>query len=210
MSSNLLPVAKEGFRFIYTSFGLMVLFWLFGFSKLAFLALVITLFFVFVFRNPERERVVYDEYSVLSPVDGVLSSIEEDVKSDEYIIKIDSSCFDVALLRTPFDATIKDTKLIHGTRLASSSPLAKELNECCSVVFVNKNLQSIRVEHMLKQTIKSIDIDLKDGASMLQGSRYGYALNSVTTLYLPRSFRLSIGLGSELRAGEVLIGYFAS
>ncbi|MDX9813461.1 MAG: phosphatidylserine decarboxylase [Sulfurimonas sp.] len=206
---NNLPIAKNGIKFICTSLFMMVLFWLFGCGKVAFLALAVSIFFIFVFRNPERERLFFEDSSVLSPVDGVLSDVVEDEQKDEYILTIQNSCLNVALLRSPFDATIKTIELVRGARVSPASKLFDKLNENATLVFTNKNEQSIKINHRLKQTIKSIDIDTKVGNKLFQGSRYGFALNNTTTIYLPRSFRLNINIGDELRAGESLVGYFS-
>lgn len=209
MNNNILPIAKNGVKFVCTSAFLMVVFWLFGCSKVAFLALVATLALAYLFRNPERERLFFEANSVISPLDGVVSKISEDEQNDEYILEVQNSCLNVALLRSPFDATISNIELIRGARLSSDSKLFNKLNESATVVFTNQDNQSIKVTHRLKQSIKGIDIDAKNGAKIFQGSRYGFALNNTTTIYLPRNFRLNVNIGDELRASESLIGYFS-
>jgi phosphatidylserine decarboxylase len=71
-----------------------------------------------------------------------------------------------------------------------------------------KSSNKIKVLHKLKQSFKSIDIDIQESQSLMQGARYGLMVNGITTIYLPHNFRLNVGIGSELVASETLIGYF--
>lgn len=210
MKSNLLPIAREGWSFLYVSAALFLLFALLDFENLEFIAFLATAFFVYVFRNPERESVAYEQESVVSPVDGIVVSIEELSQMNEYKVEIDSTYFNVSLLRAPFTASLQRININHGARLQLNSPLAKDINENAEIVFSNKSGYTIRIIHMLKQSFKSIEIDAYEGKNILQGVRYGFMLNGITTIYVSRNFRLNIDVGNELRASETLIGYFTA
>ncbi|MCK4737675.1 MAG: phosphatidylserine decarboxylase, partial [Sulfurimonas sp.] len=108
MKNNLLPIAKEGWNYILGAISLFVIFAFLDLDFLQFFAFLATIFFIFVFRNPERQHLYYQENSVVSPVDGVVASIKE-LKDDKYAykIEIDSSYFNVSLLRTPFSSSIE-------------------------------------------------------------------------------------------------------
>lgn len=210
IKNNLFPIAKEGIKYISYS---LTLFFLFAILDLEFLQLVsafFVIYFLFVFRNPERVRPTYDSGSVVSPVDGTVSSIEE-LENEEYYYKvtIDSSHFDVALLRSPCDAELKDIQVYHGTRLASCASASEKLNEKISIVFETKDSDLLKVTHILKQSIIDIDTDLEESKKLMQGTRYGIMVNGVTTLYLPQNFRLNVSLGDHIRASETLVGYFS-
>jgi hypothetical protein len=45
---------------------------------------------------------------------------------------------------------------------------------------------------------------------MKEGSRYGFLAKGRTILYLPQNTMISIHPGSNIRAGESVIGQFAS
>jgi len=213
MRNNLLPIAKEGWSYVIGAVVAFMIFTFFDFTFLAFLAFLTTLFFIFVFRNPEREYVLYQENSVVSPVDGTVVSIEE-LHNDEhkgYKVEIDTSYFNVALLRVPFTSTIEDIRVSKGARLSVHSPLSNSINENAELIFNDlKSSNKIRVVHKLKQSFKAIDIDIIKAQNLMQGGRYGLIINGITTLYLPENFRLNVGLGSELSASESLIGYFTN
>jgi len=145
MRNNLLPIAKEGWTYILGSILLFILFAFLDLEFLQFFAFLATIFFMFVFRNPERQNLYFDKNSVVSPVDGVVTSIEE-LTDDEYSykIEIDSSYLNVSLLRTPFTSTLKNIKKQNGARLSQLSALSKTINENLELVFVDNNDNSIR------------------------------------------------------------------
>ncbi|MCK9454553.1 MAG: phosphatidylserine decarboxylase [Sulfurimonas sp.] len=213
MKSNLLPIAKEGWSYLAASLFFLVVFTIFDFSFLQFLAFLVTLFFIFIFRNPERESMLYQENSVVSPVDGVVRSIEEleDENSYAYKVEVEGSYLNVALLRAPFTSSLKQKELRRGARISPLAALSKDINENVKLVFMDtKSSNKIKVVHRLKQSIKGIDVDIIEGQNLMQGSRYGVVVNGITELYLPHNFRLNIGIGNELRASESLVGYFTN
>ncbi len=213
MRNNLLPIAKEGWNYVAGAVVAFIIFTFLDFNFLEFLMFLITIFFIFVFRNPEREYVLYQEDSVSSPVDGVVVSIEElhDDIHNGYKVEIDTSYFNVALLRVPFTATLESIHITRGARLSAQNQLSNSINENAELVFCDtKSSNRITVVHKLKQSFKAIDIDIIKAQNLMYGSRYGLMINGTTTLYLPANFRLNIGLGSELSASETLIGYFTN
>ncbi|MBE0513576.1 phosphatidylserine decarboxylase [Sulfurimonas sp.] len=213
MRSNLLPIAREGWSYLAYSIAALIVFTIVDIDFLQFLAFLTTLFFVFIFRNPERQNMLYQQNSVVSPVDGVVSSIEElqGKGSYAYKVEIDGNYLNVALLRVPFSSTLEELNLQRGARLSAFKSLSKNINENAELVFSDtQSSNKIKLVHRLKQSIKGIDIDVNKGQNLLQGSRYGLVINGITELYLPHNFRLNIDIGSELKASESLIGYFTN
>lgn len=207
MKSNLLPIAKESSKYIFTSGVVFLLAWILGFGKIAFLAFLISIFFLYVFRNPEREINPYEQGSIISPVDGVVVDIEEILDSDEYRVDIESSYFDVALLRVPFNATLESLEHIKGARLDSNAKDFYKLNEYATLNFRLDDLKQIKVIHRVKNSFAPLSLDLRVNQKLLCGSRYGYMLNGLTSIYTPRDSRLNIELGSRVEASSTIIGY---
>ena len=211
MKTNLFPIANEGIVYILSSF---VLFLTLGFLDLSFLqffSFLATLFFIFVFRNPEREYMHFAEGSVVAPVDGIISSIEE-IKDGAYAYKIEISTnySNVSILRMPIDGNVSNIKLHRGARVSFLNQLSKDINENCEIIFCDVNKNRLKLVHRLKQSFVGIVINIIKSQKLYQGSRYGVMVNGTTTLYLPQSFRLNVSVGAELSASETLIGYFTS
>ncbi|MFA6137598.1 MAG: phosphatidylserine decarboxylase [Sulfurimonas sp.] len=210
MRNNLSPVAKEGLKYIGCSLLLFAIFAVLDFEILEFIAFFALLFFVFIYRNPERATKIYEKNSVLSPVDGVVLSIEEiEDKEYAYKIEIESSYFDVAFLRVPFNSSLKSVNIKRGGRLSKIGSLAKKINEHAELLFEDEKSNKMKVLHMLKCSVDEIKIGISEGQNLLQSLRYGLMINGVTTLYLPQTFRLNISVGQEVTASESLIGYFS-
>jgi phosphatidylserine decarboxylase len=211
MRNNLYPVAKGGFRYIFVAVILFFIFHFFSFHFLEFFSFLAILFFIYIFRNPERMAQNYEPKSVASPADGTVISIEEiEEEGYKYKVTIDSSYLDVSLLRAPMSATFTLVKTQKGTRLSQKySTLAAKLNSSISIVFKNITGNKIKVLHTLKQSFEEISLDAQESQSLLQGARYGSMVYGTTTLYLPENFRLNIQVGSQVAASDTLIGYFS-
>ncbi|QOY53485.1 phosphatidylserine decarboxylase [Candidatus Sulfurimonas baltica] len=211
MRNNLLPIAKEGINYILWAILSFVVFTFLDFGFLQLCAFLVTLFFVFIFRNPERENIIFQEGSVVAPADGVISLIEE-LKDDKYAyrVEIESSYFNVTLLRVPLTSSLRNIEIYKGSRLSPFNNLSKNINENAVLVFSDNNNNSVKVVHRLKQSFMSIKIDAIINQNLLKGSRYGVMVNGITTIYLPKNFRLNVNIGTELAASQTLIGYFTN
>ncbi len=210
MNNNLLPIAKEGFSRIGLTILAFVIFSILDLELLEFFSFLVLIFFVFVYRNPERMIPNHEQMSVVSPVDGVLLSIEEiDDKEYAYKLEINSSYFNVSLLRAPLNSYVENIDIKHGARLSQTLPLSRDINERVEVVFQDYHENKIKVSHMLKQSFEDIKLDVITKQNLLQGSRYGLMVNGITTIYLPQNFRVNLGVGEELKASQTLVGYFS-
>jgi len=211
MRTNLLPIAKEGLSYIFCAIGFFLVFGFFDLDFLQFFSFLAIIFFIFVFRNPEREIPSFQSSSIVAPSDGIISSIEE-LKDEEYAYKveIDASFFNVSLLRVPLVSTLEKVEILHGSRVSKFNPLHLDINENATLIFKDTNKNTLKVTHRLKQSFKSLDIEIIESQKLNQGARYGVMVNGITTLYLPKNFRLNVSVGTEVNASQTLIGYFTN
>ncbi len=210
MKSNLLPISSAGFKYIASAFLAFIIFLIFDIDFLAFISFVFIVAFAFIYRNPERELPLFEKNSLVSPVDGDVISIE-DIQDSQYAykIEIDSSYLNVGVLRVPFDATLQSVTIKKGARLSKASTLFEDINENVEMIFVDKNANSIKVRQQLKRSFDGLNIDAKASQTLKQASRYGVLINGITTIYLPKNFRLNVSIGSEVEGSQTLIGYFS-
>ena len=210
MKSNLLPISSTGFKYIASTFLAFIIFSIFDIEFLALIAFILSVAFAFIFRNPEREFPSFEKNNLVSPVDGRVISIDH-IQDSEYTYKVevDSSYLDIGILRTPLDSTLESLILRKGTRLAKTSTLFEDVNENAELIFVDDNSNSVKVRHQLKRSFDGINIDVVTPKKLKQASRYGVMLNGITTIYLPKNFRLNVTLGNELKGSQTLIGYFS-
>lgn len=210
MRNNLFIISRSGWKYIGYAFFAFVIFTLLDMEFLAFIAFALSLFFIYVFRNPEREMPFYQANSLVAPSDGVVTSIEQ-IEDAEYAYRVDieSSYFNVGVVRVAMSAKVDSVRVVRGSRVAKSSKLFTLLNEYAEIVFCDANENKIKVLHRLKQGFAPLDIDLIEGQELMQTARYGTMVNGVTSLYLPENFRLNLSVGQELKASETLVGYFS-
>jgi len=121
MSNNLFPIAKEGWNYVIYSFLAFLVLWFLDLEFLQFFAFLAILFFLFIYRNPERQMPSFEKGGIVSPVDGIVTSIKE-IQNDEYShkISIESAYFDVSILRSPIEAKIVNIDISRGASLAKS------------------------------------------------------------------------------------------
>lgn len=210
MSNNLFPIAKEGWNYIGYTLGSFVLFSILGLEFLQLLSFVLVVFFIVVFRNPERELPNYDPNSVLCPADGEVISIEALTGSEyAYKVSIDTTYKDVGILRAPMSATLILISKKHGTRLSLNNPIAIHTNENVRMIFEDSNANKVQLVHTVKQSLCGVVVDVEQDISIAQSARYGVMVNGITHIYLPQNFRLNLILGEKVTASHSLVGYFS-
>ncbi|MEA2072954.1 MAG: phosphatidylserine decarboxylase [Campylobacterota bacterium] len=209
-ANNLLPVAKEGWRYLGGSLVFSLLFFLVDLEFLGFIAFIIFTFFIYSFRNPERQLPMFEKSSVLSPSDGVVRAIVE-LEDSEYTYRVDieSSLLDVAILRAPINGNIEAIVQHNGTRVSHKSKLFSDINEKVTLTFSDEKNNSVKITHTLKQSFSPLFIDVSSSDNIYQTARYGLMLNGITSICLPRNFRINTSVGKEVKAAESLMGYFS-
>ena len=210
MRNNLFIIAKSGWSYIGYALLAFVIFSILDLDLLAFASFLFAVFFIYVFRNPEKEMPFFQPNSVVAPVDGVVTTIQQ-LEDSEYAYKIDieSSYFNIGVLRFPMDAKVETVTVVKGSRVAKNSKLFPLLNEYAELVFVDNAENRVKVIHRLKQSFAPIDIDLVKNQELMQRTRYGTMVNGVTSIYLKSNFRVNVSVGQETSASETLIGYFS-
>jgi phosphatidylserine decarboxylase len=210
MKNNLLPIAKEGFKYIFYALFISIIFSILDLDFLKFLSFLSLIFFIFIYRNPERESIFYQEDSVVSPSDGRVIAINELKNNSEYTyeITIDNTYLDVSLLRVPFTSIVSFFKNEKGARVSSKSSLFSKINENSEIIFQDTKKNELKIIHTLKQSVTPLDINIMNNKKLLQGSRYGIMINGITSIYLPQNFRINLSVGAKVEASKTLVGYF--
>ena len=165
-----------------------------------------------VYRNPERTTTINEPNSILSSVDGVVLGVEESLIDEKMMKKVTvlNSLWDVSMLRAPFDGVVDGYQIRHGVSLPLYNPLSESLNEKAVLSFRSMNGDEVFIEHMSDQNCFSIAIEADNEQRMKEGSRYGFLAKGRTILYLPNSVTITVHPGSNVRAGESVIGKFTS
>ena len=207
MKNNLFPISKEGWNYIAYA---VILFLVLGFLDLEFLqffAFIGIMFFIYIYRNPERQIMALERGGVVSPVDGRVSDIKEG--SDGLDIIVESSYSDVSVLRVPISCVAKNIKTVKGASLSKRSSKSEILNEKLTVDFEDENKRVIKITHLSTLSFTNISHDLNESQKLIQGFRYGFMPKGVTKITLPKGSKVDVDIGSELKGCESIIAYLS-
>ncbi len=202
-------IAKEGWKYVAFAFALFAFALLFDFLSWVFF--VIFIFTAYIFRNPERLPAEDDDMAVISPCDGTIVNISKakDSDGDEYMkVEIQKSLLDASLLRAPIALNIEKTTRRHGLFLSTNSELNDKLGEN-AIVTCSSNYSKVLMK--IKAGLYSRKIDLFKTVGPLKSTqRFGLLLDGSVELFLALDTRVKISIGDSVKAGESVLGYFAT
>lgn len=204
------PVAREGFIFIIPPGLIALLSWLAGYPWVSLIFILLTVAVALFFRNPERTS-PDGEAIVLSPADGRVAEIVDDVRSESLPgvplkrISIFMSIFNVHVNRWPISGTVTRIKHVPGKFLDAREPAASEINEHNSIVIQGEH-ESIEVVQIAGLIARRIVCWVREGDTALQGQRFGLIrFGSRLDVYLPENFSFVVEVGARMRAGVTVI-----
>lgn len=198
----------KGYKTVAISSLLLLLALFIDCEIIAFILFFLTLYFILLYRKSDRLSPYFQPYSIVSPVDGIVQSIEEQKKDDELylVVTIKSALFThQGLLYAPFDATDVRCNHIKGAQLQASSALAEFLNERIEVTMHYEEF-TLFMTHTTFTTLvpMSCSANLQ---SLSQSEIYGFMGSGLTALYFPITARVDVQVGSMLFGSETLMGY---
>jgi phosphatidylserine decarboxylase len=218
ISEILVPIHREGYRFV-AAFAVVtvVLFWL-HVSALAWVGVILTIWCAYFFRDPERVTPLR-EGLVMSPADGRISSIEEVIPPVELDlprepvtrISVFMNVFDVHVNRAPLDATIRRIAYVPGLFLNADLDKASLDNERQALTLQRPNGQLIGVVQIAGLVARRIVKFVNEGEHLSAGQRFGLIrFGSRVDVYLPPGTKALVCLGQRAVAGETVLADLAS
>lgn len=208
-------LAPEGWPFVLggAAFAVVVyLLWPRG-VPLAALGLLLALFSLWFFRNPDRTPPP-GAGVVVSPADGRIVFVGESPPGRYALVagkrvSVFMSPFDVHVNRAPVTGRVASVRHHKGTFHVASVDKASLLNEQNGVAIITPEGRTVTYVQIAGMLARRIVCDLKEGDAVRQGQRVGMIrFGSRVDLYLPAEVRLSVAIGDRVRAGESVIGVF--
>jgi phosphatidylserine decarboxylase len=205
-----IPVAAEGWPFILPLAAATVLLSVVGWRNTAAVFLVLTLFVLFFFRDPER-AIPEGKNIVVSPADGrviVVKDIFEPtyLKQDVKQISIFLSVFNVHVNRSPIAGTVEVVKYNPGKFHVASADKASLDNEQTSLVIASGK-DKILVKQIAGLIARRIVCYAKPGDAIKAGERYGLIrFGSRVDIFLPRDAELKVKVGDRVKGARDIIG----
>jgi len=204
------PIAVEGYPFVLgAAFATLVLA-LLSWKIPALLALGVTFFIAYFFRNPQRLS-PEGENLVLAPADGVViylgNAPEKHLGEEMLKISIFMSVFNVHINRVPLSGRVLDTFYVRGKFLDVRDEKATFENEQSGMVLETEKGQKIVVVQVAGLIARRIISYAEKGDVLRRGSRYGLIrFGSRLDVYLPKDLDLKVAIGDKTVAGETVLG----
>lgn len=213
LKSVLVPINKEGYRFIAIFAVVTLLLFLFTGAFLGCVGVILTLWCVYFFRDPDR-FVPTRAGLMVSPADGVVQMIERAVPPQELglgndpmlRISVFLNVFNVHVNRVPLAGTVVKQVYRPGKFLNAALDKASEENERHAVHLKTEDGRDLVFVQIAGLVARRIVCDLVDGQEIRTGERFGLIrFGSRTDIYLPDGIEPMVGVGQSMIGGETVI-----
>ncbi|MGI6513684.1 MAG: phosphatidylserine decarboxylase family protein [Syntrophomonadaceae bacterium] len=205
------PVAKEGWPFLAILAAVSVVTYEM-FYMWAILPTILLLFTGYFFRNPYR-AVPVTENTIVSPADGVITSIEEqyeDLYMEEDAIKISIflSLFNVHINRSPCEGTVDFIQRVSGKFVMANRKEAGAVNSR-NYLGLRTPWGKVLVVQITGFIARRIVCWAEEGDLLNKGQRFGLIrFGSCTEVFLPRNIMLEVKSGDKVKGGVTILGRF--
>lgn len=209
----LFPIHKEGYKFILIFAFITILLALLS-NFLGLIGLVVTLWCIFFFRDPERVPPMAGN-AIVSPADGVVTRVEYGVLAPEDLgygakkfnkISVFLNVFNVHVNRAPISGKITKISYKPGKFLSANVDDASNENERNSAIVKTKDGAEVIFVQVAGLVARRIISELKEGQEVKTGERYGIIrFGSRTDIYLPEEIEIKTLVGQTMIGGETII-----
>ena len=165
---------------------------------LSFIFFIITVFFLFFFRDPEREI----GGGIVAPADGKIMSVEE---NDSIKVSTFMNLHNVHVNRAPLDGKIISVEHVFG-RYMPAYKKESELNEKV-VIKMDTEIGTIRIVQIAGVFARRIVPYIRENDVVKKGQKVGIIrFGSRVDLYLPSHVEIMVKKGENVLAGKSSIG----
>ena len=219
-TSMLVPIHPAGIPFIAIFVILTVImgwFW----SPLYFFGLVLTIWCIYFFRNPDRVTPILSGTNknslIISPADGRVIEISKITPDEEIGLPVGNwtrvcvfmNVFDVHVNRSPMLGKIFYKNYIPGSFFNASLDKASTENERLILGMETENGKKIAFVQIAGLVARRIICDVGIGSLLKAGEVFGLIrFGSRVDIYFPSDVSVMVLKGQKMIAGETIIGDF--
>ena len=170
--------------------------------------LLLAVFFLWFFRDPERE-IPNIPGAVVSPADGKVTDVSPVTVGEERFVRISIflNVFDVHVNRSPITGVVRDVRYQRGKFLNAMNQASAEENEQ-NVVRVESDGQTILFKQIAGLLARRIVFNPKVGDRLERGQRIGLMkFGSRMDVLLDLSASLQVKVGDRVRGGVTVLAY---
>jgi len=172
------------------------------------LPILLAMFFLWFFRDPER-TIPQEPGALVSPADGKITdiSVVDTDNGKQTRVSIFLSVVDVHVNRSPIGGVIRDVRYQRGKFLDARSPDCADQNEQ-NVVTVEGDGQRIVFKQIAGLLARRIVFNPKIGDRMERGQRVGLIkFGSRTDVLFDAIARVNVKVGDRVKGGSSVLAY---
>ncbi|MFO1032769.1 MAG: phosphatidylserine decarboxylase [Hyphomicrobiales bacterium] len=217
ITSSIAPVHREGYPFVLAAGAVAAVLFLLGWQPLAWIAVVLTLWCAYFFRDPDRVTPLRKGL-VISPADGRVSAIESvypppelDLPRERHTrISVFMNVFDVHVNRSPLPGRITRIAYVPGAFLNAELDKASEDNERQAFTLEAESGERVGFVQIAGLVARRIVKFVDEGQSLSAGQRFGLIrFGSRVDVYLPEKVAPLACVGQRAIAGETVLADLA-
>lgn len=175
----------------------------FWWKPLFYLALLLFIFCLYFFRNPDRicPEALLDPKIIVCPADGTVVDITH------HKISIFLSPLNVHVNWIPITGHIEAVTYVPGAFMMAFLPKSSELNEHNDVVIKNASGQTVLVRQIAGTIARRIVCWVQPNQEVVAGQKYGMIkFSSRIDLFLPADATVQVSVGQSVQGGKTVIG----
>jgi phosphatidylserine decarboxylase len=211
MDYKKLPIVLDALIFVVPLAVFIVISGWWGSVYLTLFFVVVILYVLWFFRNPER-TIPGDGNILVSPADGRVLEIrevdEEDILKGRFKkVSIFMNIFNVHVNRCPCSGVIKVIRYGKGKFLSANLDKASSDNERNSVLIETERGTQILVIQIAGLVARRIVCWVKEGDIIKRGERFGLIrFGSRLEVFMPIETKVLVKVGDKVKAGHTKIG----
>lgn len=200
-------MVRDGFLYA-VGLGLVafILWWLTHLALLVAIPLVLALFFLWFFRDPNR-TIPSGPGEIVSPADGVVTEAEwiETTTGSRLRLSIFLNVFDVHVNRSPVSGTVKVVEHREGHFMNAMNPESVIHNEQTLVVIDGGGFE-VGFKQIAGLLARRIVCSVKPGDRIERGQRVGLIkFGSRVDVLMPAEADLKVKMGSRVKGGSTIL-----
>lgn len=174
----------------------------------AIIPLALAAFFLWFFRDPERDIPAADG-AIVSPADGKVTEIAPVVINGANLTRISIflNVFNVHVNRSPIAGTIREVRYQKGKYLNAMNPASADQNEH-TIAVVEGEGQTVTFKLIAGLLARRIVFNKKVGDQLARGERVGLIkFGSRADVFLRSEANLQIKIGDHVKGGASVLAY---
>ncbi|HEX5234867.1 MAG TPA: phosphatidylserine decarboxylase family protein [Silvibacterium sp.] len=169
--------------------------------------ILLALFFLWFFRDPERE-IPQGPGLVVSPADGKVTAALRvtTADGDSLRLSIFLNVFNVHVNRSPITGTLREVLYRKGEYLSATNPVSSEKNEQNQAVLQSDEGYSVSFTQIAGLLARRIVFHPAEGARLQRGQRVGLIkFGSRVDVLLPGNAELHVKKGDHVKGGSSIL-----